>query len=446
MAILTVDMRMNLKGKLVWLCIAVLGCVLIVRAQDYDVRRDPTVEAVERVMPSVVNIATKSTVPVQNIWGQQKLNDYYNLGSGVVFDENGYLLTNDHVVRGADQIQVRFGTGTEDYEATVVASDAKMDVALLKLKPRRPDEKFRAIRLAREDDLLLGETVLALGNPVGLGGSVTRGILSSKSRMAPREGQQPTYQNWLQTDAPINPGNSGGPLVNLRGELIGINVRVVNETATGEPVRGISFAIPIRLVEEALADIFPTEFVKSSYWFGARVKVGSYPLAVTGVQPDSPAGHAGIKVGDVILQVNGKVPKTFIDFNDLLAANATSDIPITIRRSGDVSDIKVRMVPVESVFNAAMVRDKLGLSLQKSADGFVITEVQSNSPASAANLQPRMTIRAIDQKAPPKDVTGVAQLLFDRKKSEPVLLDLAVVEHVGNFDVLRQGRVQLVPR
>jgi S1-C subfamily serine protease len=443
---------MNLKRKTLVLSLVCIPCLLQMDAQEADIRRDATVNAIELVMPSVVNIATKSTVPVQDpfeqmyrqMWGQRLFDEYYSLGSGVVIDENGYLLTNNHVVKRADQIAVRFGTGTNEYEATVVATDAKADVALLKLKGH-PGEKFHAIRLAREDDLLLGETVLAVGDPIGLGGSVTRGILSSKSRTTAREGEELNYENWLQTDAPINPGNSGGPLVNLRGELIGINVAVVNATPNGQPVQGIGFAIPIRAVEEALSDIFPTEFVKS-YWFGARVKVGSYPLVITSVQPESPAGKAGLKVGDTVLQVNGTVPKTFVNFGDLLASNATTGIPITIRRGENVNDINVRLVAEKSVFNAKMVQDKLGLSLEKSPDGFVITDVQSDSPASKAGLQPRMIVRAIDQQSPPQDVTGVAKLLYSKKKNEPVMLNLAIVERVGNFNVLRRGTVELIPR
>ena len=192
-----------------------------------DVRRDATVIAVEKVMPSVVNIATKTIIrrsrdPMESLFRQfwdpyynrQAPNSQYSLGSGVVIDEAGYLLTNDHVVRRADTIEVKFANGTNVYEATVIASDPNSDVALLKLKAR-PDEKFQAIRFAHEDDLLLGETVLALGNPFGLGGSVSRGILSSKTRNAPKAGERFDIPNWLQTDAPINFGNSGGPLVNL---------------------------------------------------------------------------------------------------------------------------------------------------------------------------------------------------------------------------------------
>jgi serine protease Do len=430
-----------------------LACIALgMQAEEADVRRDATVNAVEQVMPTVVNIATRGKTQVRNpierfqrqMAGQRLFREFVSQGSGVVIDENGYLLTNEHVIEDADEIQARFGTGTNVYQATVISSDEKTDVALLKLVGK-PGEKFRAIKLAREDDLLLGETVLALGNPVGLGGSVTRGILSSKSRIAPQEGAALDIPNYLQTDAPINPGNSGGPLVNLRGELIGINVKVLTQTDTGEPVQGIGFAIPIRLVEDALYEIVPTEFVKT-FWFGARVKVGSYPLAITSVQPESPAGKAGIKVGDIVMQVNGKVPKTFIDFGDLLASNATAEIPITIRRGENVSDFHVRMVPAQTVFNAKMVRDKLGLTLQQSSNGFVITDVEPDSPAGTAGLQPRMIVQAIDMQTPPDDVTGIAKLLFAKKKGEPVSIDLVVLEQNGAFTMVRRGRVELVPR
>jgi len=428
---------------------------------DNDVRRDATVLAVEQVLPSVVNIATKSIVPVSDpferfyrqIQNQQPYKEYYSLGSGVVIDEAGYLLTNDHVVRRADQIGVKFGTGTNVYEATVIASDPKRDVALLKLNAR-PGEKFHAIRLAREDDLLLGETVLALGNPFGLGGSVTRGILSSKSRSIPKENAPLDIPNWLQTDAPINPGNSGGPLVNLHGELIGINVAVLNEVE-GQPVQGIGFAIPIRLVEDALADILPTEFVKS-YWFGARVKVGSYPLVVTSVQPDSPAGRAGFQAGDTILQVNRRVPKNFIDFGELLATNATANIAITVRRNGNLADLSVRLVPDKSVFNAAMVLKKLGLGLEPltpqvlahygvRASGFAIASVQADGPAAAAGLQNGMLVTAVDGQAV-TDITALAKLLYAKKDGEAVQLNIAALQRAGAASFWGQGTVELMPR
>ncbi len=338
---------------------------------EADIRRDATVRAVEKVLPTVVNIATETIVHqardpwedfFRQFWDpyhrQQPPNSQYSLGSGVVIDEAGYVLTNDHVVRRADKIGVKFCTGTNSYSATVVASDPKSDVALLKLNAP-PGTKFTAIQLAREDDLLLGETVLALGNPFGLGGSVTRGILSSKSRVLPKEGEPLDIPNWLQTDAPINMGNSGGPLVNVRGELIGINVAVLNQVE-GHLAQGIGFAIPIRRVLEALSDIFPTECVKS-YWFGARVKVGTMPLVISNVQAQSPAGKAGLRAGDAILEVNGKAPKSFIDFVDLLAAGAGSEERLAIRHGTAGKELAVRLVPEKTVFNAEMVRERLGL-------------------------------------------------------------------------------------
>jgi len=426
-------------------------------------RRDATVLAVEKVMPTVVNIATKTIIQVRDpfeeiyrqFWGpyyrRQPPNSQYSLGSGVMIDEAGYLLTNDHVVRRADEIGVKFCTGTNQYSATVVASDPKSDVALLKLNAA-PGEKFKAIQFAREDDLLLGETVLALGNPFGLGGSVTRGILSSKSRALPKEDEPLDIPNWLQTDAPINMGNSGGPLVNLRGELIGINVAVLNEVM-GQRAQGIGFAIPIRRVLEALSDIFPTEYVKS-YWFGARVKVGTTPLVITSVQAQSPAGKAGLKAGDAILEVNGKAPKSFIDFADQLAAGAGSQVRLALKRGSGQKEIAVKLVPEKSVFNAGMIRDRLGLNLEEltsqvaarygvgAGDGFLVTGVEDDSQAATAGLQRGMLVIGIDGRMP-ADLGAVAKLLYPKKKGDHVQLDLAMPQRMGGFNVLRQGSVEL---
>jgi S1-C subfamily serine protease len=433
---------------------------------DTDIRRDATVLAVEKVMPSVVNIATETIIHIRDPFeeffrqfmypyhSQQPANAQYSLGSGVVIDEAGYLLTNDHVVRRADKIAVKFCTGTNVYEASVIASDPRSDVALLKLKAR-PGEKFSAIKFAPEDDLLLGETVLAMGNPFGLGGSVSRGILSSKSRIVAKEGEPLDIPNWLQTDAPINFGNSGGPLVNLRGELIGINVAVLRNYQ-GQVAEGIGFAIPIRRVLEALSDIFPTEFVKS-LWFGARVKVGTAPLVVMSVQPQSPAGQAGLKAGDAILQVNGKAPKSFIDFADLLAANAAEKVALKVQRDAAQKEIAVRLVPEGEVFNAAMIRDKLGLNLDeltpdvaaryqvRPSEGYVITGVQADGPAAAAGLQGGIVVTAIDGRTPP-DLTAAAKQLYAKKKGDRVLLDIVVRQRMGNYDLLRTGSVELAAR
>jgi serine protease Do len=456
------------RAGALFLAACLLGAVSVARGQgeESDIRRDATVRAVEKVMPSVVNIATETVVEVRDPFeeffrqfrymyrGQPRSSAQYSLGSGVVIDEAGYLLTNDHVVRRADKIAVKFCTGTNVYEATVVASDPTSDVALLKLKAR-PGERFSAIKFAREDDLLLGETVLAMGNPFGLGGSVSRGILSSKSRIVAKEGEPMDIPNWLQTDAPINFGNSGGPLVNLRGELIGINVAVLRNYQ-GEVAEGIGFAIPIRRVLEALSDIFPTEFVKS-LWFGARVKVGTSPLVITSVQPQSPAGKAGLQPGDAILAVNGQAPKSFIDFADLLAANAADKAALKIQRGAAPKEIQVRLLPEASVFNADMIRDRLGLSLEaapaellkqydlRNPKAYIISGVQTDSPAAAVGLQRGIVVTAIDGRLP-ADLTAAAKQLYAKKPGDRVLLDVVVPQPRGNVIWLQSTTVELAAR
>src|SRR6266581_4708757 len=285
--------RWGWKG---WLPFLLLLLPRYLSAAEPDIRRDATVAAVERVMPSVVNIATATVVEYEDFY-QRLFSEFfgqggyrprreqeYSIGSGVIIDEDGYVLTNLHVVRRATRTQVKLWDGRE-YEADRIVATPNSDVALLKIRCK-PGEKFKAANFAADDDLLLGETVLALGNPFGLGGSVTKGILSSKTRRPPTESEPLAVPDWLQTDAAINPGNSGGPLVNLRGELIGINVAVLNQG------QGIGFAIPVKRVSQKLAEIYSPEGM-DGMWFGARVRPGSAPLQVKSVQLESPAGKAG---------------------------------------------------------------------------------------------------------------------------------------------------------
>src|SRR5438093_2581489 len=168
------------------------------------------------------------------------------------------VLTNYHVVARARRIWIKLADGRE-FEAEPIVGTSFTDLALLRIIAK-PGQKFTSVKFAADDDLLLGETVLALGNPFGLGGTVTKGILSSKSRRPPTDVEPLDVQDWLQTDAAINPGNSGGPLINLRGELIGINV------AVGQG-QGIGFAIPVRRVSEALSEIYRPEIMHGN-WLG----------------------------------------------------------------------------------------------------------------------------------------------------------------------------------
>lgn len=375
-------------------------------APPTDIRRDATVEAVAQVMPSVVNIATLSVVEADNPM-ERMLREFYgdpkitpSRGSGVIIDEDGYILTNLHVVERAREIQVKLSdeAGGAEYEVErIFTGTLKTDLAVLKIIPKKKGEKFRAVRFAKDDDLLLGETVIALGNPFGLGGSISRGILSSKRRAAAKDNEPLNIANWLQTDAAINPGNSGGPLVNLHGELIGIN----NAVLTG--AQGIGFAIPIKEVRDALSEIFMPETSSNPRWFGARVQPGTVPLVLNFVQPGSPAEKAGLRAGDKIISVNGKAPKDFIEFMRFLRDEAKPDFSFAIQRGGETKQIDVRLVPFPE-----LIRQKIGADVQeltpelaqhfglRAHAGLLVARVEKGSPADKVQLQPGFVLAAIN--------------------------------------------------
>ena len=401
-----------------------------------DVRHDAVVDAVRKVMPSVVNIATKNFVRVRDwreelydqYFGRQAADAPYSLGSGVIIDEDGYLLTNDHVVQRADQIQVMLANGGSVYSAKLVARDSQNDIALLKLLAPT-GEKFTAIKFADDDDLLLGETVLALGNPFNLGGSVSRGIVSSKARVMPKPGEPLTTQNCLQTDASINPGNSGGPLVNLHGELIGLSAIVL------PGAQGIGFAIPVKQVAVALANAFTPESVKQ-LWFGAHIKAGGGPLVVTSVQDGSPAALGGLKVGDTIVKVNGKSPKGFVEFNELLADSPQTNAALNVLRNGTTQNVNVRLMPEKDFFTTELIQKKIGVSLQEITpqlattlglpvqQGFIVVGVDEKSVVTT-NLQRGVVLTMIDGQTP-TTIIDFAKILHNKPKGEIAKLGVVV--------------------
>jgi serine protease Do len=427
-----------------------------------DPRRDATVETVARVMPSVVNIATETLVEVRDPF-EAMLRDYwgpyyrrrpptatYSLGSGVIIDEAGYVITNDHVVRRATRVTVTLAEegGGKEYEAEVVRGTSRSDVAVLKLKAPA-GEKFRAAAFAADDDLLLGETVLALGNPFGLGGSVSRGILSSKSRRPPVEGTELDIEDWLQTDAAINPGNSGGPLINLRGEVIGLSVAVFREG------QGIGFAIPIKRVTAALAEIFSPDL--NQLWFGARVRPGT-ALTVSAVEPDSPAAKAGLAPGDVVESINDQAPRGYVDFIEGLAASGDrKEVTLGVRRDGKKQEMRVRLVKEATVFNAALVKQRTGLSVQEitrdladnlgliTRSGLLVAAVEPGSPAATAGIQRGHIVLGVAGTVP-ESVVDAAKMLYRRAKGEKLAVQLLVTSRRGPLLVPRRAEVELTLR
>jgi S1-C subfamily serine protease len=315
------------------------------------------------------------------------------------------------------------------------------DVALLKLR-LPPGKKLQAVRFARDEDLWLGETVLALGNPFGLGGSVTRGILSSKNRRPTVDDVPLDYQDWLQTDAAINPGNSGGPLINLEGELIGLNVAVYREG------QGIGFAIPVRKVAEALSQFFTPE-VSNGLWFGARARQDESGLTISYVQARSPAAEAGLREGQRIIEVNGATPRTLIEFNEHLCAEAEHRPRLTVRSAEGVQGLKVTLVPFDE-----LISKKLGLSIMflvggnaaqpqiPGRAGLYVTAVERGGPADQAGLRPGALVAALgDREA--RDLLTVANVVSSTRPGD--LLSLTVVESQRFGSGLVQYRQRGVP-
>ena len=417
-----------------------------IQGAEQDIRRDAVVEAIEKVMPCVVNIRTETIVesrdPFENFFREffdpyhRSQQSQFSLGSGVIIDEDGFILTNLHVVRRAQRIQIKLSdeAGGGEYEVQPIVGTSKTDVALLKIIPKKKGEKFKAVKFAKDDDLLLGETVIALGNPFGLGGSVSRGILSAKRRAMPKEDEPLNVQNWIQTDASINPGNSGGPLVNLHGDLIGLNVAILAEA------QGIGFAIPVKQVSEALSEIFtPETDSPDARWFGARIGSSSTPLTVISVDKGSPADKAGLRVGDHILQVNGKAPKGFIELNQWLREDEQKTFALDIQRGSQRKNLSVQLLPFDQ-----LLRQRLGLDAQelhedlaasfglKPFSGLLVAGVEKGGPAEQARISAGMVITGINGHNTP-DFLNAMSVISELKKGDAANLNLLVPQRRGNY-------------
>jgi len=434
-------------------------------AASRDVRRDATVVAIERAMPCVVNIATSVLVRRNDTPAEVMRRRFFGLsdgpavsekvnsvGSGVIIDavgEEGFILTNLHVVEDAVRVQVQLSDGRV-YDAERLLRTSIKDLALLRIV-RKPDQKpFMPATLAKDDDLLLGETVIAIGNPFGLGGSVSRGILSSKNRRAFSGDKPLRYEDWLQTDADINPGNSGGALINLRGELIGMNVAIY-EAGQGQ---GASFAIPIKQISAALSDFFSLEFT-SDRWLGARLKGPPYPLTVLEVQAKSPADRAGLRVGQEVIAVNGQPVKSLVAFNVLMAASVSNKAEVIVKESGSRKTLRVEMLPM-AVLNQQLLQLRLGLktralTVQEAAgfqinpkDALLITEVQSNSPAAGAQLEPGLFLTGLGNVGV-SDRVSLSIILGNKSSGEIIPLNLALPTPAGLGEKRLQATMVNVP-
>lgn len=363
-------------------------------------RRDAVVDVVERVSPAVVFVGTKHIVESRfrsrdpffdeffgDAFGPRR-REVESLGSGVLVSTDGTVITNNHVIRGASEVHVVLADGRK-LDAEVVGADPDNDIAVLKIPGA---SALPAAKLGTSSDLMIGETVVAIGSPFGLQKTVTVGVLSATGRSFRADDQ--VFVDFLQTDASINPGNSGGPLMNLDGDVVGINTAIY---AGGQ---GIGFAIPVDKVKRIVAELEQFGKVRRA-WVGVDVRPISpslavqlgwdknYGVVITDVEPDSPAGKAGIALGDIVGSVGGTPVADDADFRARLKGYpAKSSMAVELFREGKA--VRTTVVPVEFPTERAERLSWEGLGFRVKAfrqgQGLVLTEVRAGSPAARAGL------------------------------------------------------------
>lgn len=292
---------------------------------------------VERAERSSVNIHTeKRQRSMDVVFSAGKATKINGMGTGIIIDERGYIVTNYHVVQDVERLRVTTYSGTE-YESRVLAYDSREDLAIIKIDPR---ERLEVANFGTSSDLMLGEDVIAIGNAYGYESSVTRGIISHRSRDVDVNEEQ-SYSNLIQIDAAINPGNSGGPLLNADGEVIGINV------AIRAGAQRIGFAIPIDSARKVIARLMNVERHNQTYHGVITNDVKNGPerkLVIENIRPDSPANSAGLKVGDVIIQAGDVRVVDGADFErSLFGRPAGSVVPIKVMRDGEIQEFQFQL-------------------------------------------------------------------------------------------------------
>jgi len=441
------------------------------REVDRSARGTSYAPVIKKVTPSVVTIQSTRTVRAQQNWhpffDDEMLRRFFpdmqpqqgrprerkqvlqGLGSGVIVSEDGYILTNNHVVEGADEdgVRVALADGKTKYDAKVVGKDSRTDVAVLKIEAKN----LPAITIANSDQLEVGDVVLAIGNPFNVGQSVTMGIVSGVGRGTGILGEG-GYEDFIQTDAAINPGNSGGALVDAEGRLIGINQSIVSRTGGNN---GIGFAIPINLARSVM-DRLTTDGKFTRGFLGVGPQAVDEHLAkdfnlsdtsgalVGEVLPDSPAASAGLKVGDVITEVNGKKiedprhlrllvsqipPKTKVNVKAIrdgkeknftvLLGVLPGDQAGSPREEDSVSETKVEQLEGVGVSDLD-TRTRQQLGIPPHINGALVTEVDPDSKAAEAGLREGDVIVEINRQSVSSADEAVE--LSEKAKGDRVLL------------------------
>ena len=425
----------------------------------------------KRTMPAVVNISTTSqrsgrggsNDPIEEFFNRffgestPKENSQRSLGSGILISKDGEILTNYHVIRNADTIKAKLADQTE-YEGRLVGKDDRTDLALIKI--RRSGGNMPFARLGSSSQLEVGDWVMAIGNPFGLEHTVTAGIVSAKGRVI---GAGP-YDNFIQTDASINPGNSGGPLINALGEVVGVNSAIFSQSGGNI---GIGFAIPIDLAKKVVEQLRKNGRVIRG-WLGIRAQDVSPQLAsslgltrsgemslVTEVADNSPAAEAGVKIGDIIVEYNGKSVPRSQDF-PLLVADTLPGQKATLKIIRDKREqtvpVKIGELPDDSdTGQPTEARDpEVGVRVQRitpeaarrlglsSTKGVLVVEVQPGSPADQVGLEPADVIREVNQR-PVNNVRDFELAVRQGRRGDRILLLVQRGDNAVFFAVKRKS-------
>jgi serine protease Do len=399
---------------------------------DLNTRRNAVVDVVQRVGPAVVYIGTEQIVETR-FRGNDPFSEFFDLfsgprrqavqslGSGVIIDPAGIIVTNDHVIRGASAIHVVLADGRQ-LEADVIGSDADNDLAVLRVQSKT---QLPTAKLAGGSDLLIGETTIAIGSPFGLSKTVTVGVVSAVGRSFKANGR--VYNDFVQTDASINPGNSGGPLLDIDGEVIGIN------SAIYSGAQGIGFAIPADKVRRIVAEL--THFGKvRPAWVGVEVQALSAELArqlgwdrtfgavVGSVDPGSPAEKAGLQRGDIVTEVDGLRVQDAEDFDVRMRGyTARAPIKMAVFRSGQAVALTVTPVEFPPKLADALSWDRLGLRVKPGQGGLVISSVRRGSEASQVGLDSGDVVLKLNNQ-PMGSLDGWRDALISARNSKSVLL------------------------
>ncbi len=328
----------SIRGAAVLGVLAIWGLSIPVSATlGSDLRRSPVVIAIESARPSVVNISGEKTISSQasSQMGRQDDGRRVNgMGTGVVIDPRGYIVTNHHVVNGVRRIRVSLADGTE-FSAKLVERDEDTDLAIIKIDMGDP---LPVIDIGQSSDLMLGETVVAIGNAYGYPGTATEGIISELHRPVQVSDAQ-FYDDLIQTSAAINPGNSGGPLLNIDGEMIGINV------AVRAGAQGIGFAIPVDQALEVVAELL-ADHGSATIWHGVRLDNcdGTTGTAIDSVAEDSPASESGLQPGDVVTLIDELEIERAIDFHrSMLQRSPGEKLGLTVLRDGESVAVEMEL-------------------------------------------------------------------------------------------------------